>query len=212
MLHVSLKKRNLLLNATIAVLLVAVVGGIIYWLWWGQSRLLVVGRAPDFTLESLEGTPVQFSEYSGKVRVVEFMFTNCPDICPITTANLVEIQKELKEKEVFGNKVNFFAITFDPARDTPEVLREYASTLKLDQNGWVILRGGEEETRKIVESYGGFVEKQPDGSFAHSIRSLVLVDQNNNIRKVYQMGQEMPTDEVRKDILSLVNEHRLFWR
>ena len=208
----SLKKRNLLLNATIAVLLVAVVGGIIYWLWWGQSRLLVVGRAPDFTLESLEGTPVQFSEYSGKVRVVEFMFTNCPDICPITTANLVEIQKELKEKEVFGNKVNFFAITFDPARDTPEVLREYASTLKLDQNGWVILRGGEEETRKIVESYGGFVEKQPDGSFAHSIRSLVLVDQNNNIRKVYQMGQEMPTDEVRKDILSLVNEHRLFWR
>ena len=207
-----MKKGNFLLNATIAVLLVAVVGGIIYWLWWGQSRLLVVGRAPDFTLESLEGTPVQFYEHSGKVRVVEFMFTNCPDICPVTTANLVEIQKELKEKEVFGNKVNFFAITFDPAKDTPEVLREYASTLKMDLNGWVILRGSEEETRKIVESYGGFVEKQPDGSFAHSIRSLVLVDQNNNIRKIYDMGQEMPTDEVEKDILSLVNEHRPFWR
>lgn len=187
-------------------LILSVVLGVSYWLWWGSTRLPVIDRAPDFTLQNLEGKNIKFSDLNGKIRVVEFFYANCPDVCPTTTANMVKIQNELKKKNLFDNSVDFVSISFDPERDTSSVLQKYAERLGIDQSGWTILRGTEESTQKVAKDFGVFVEKEPDGSFVHSTGSLYLVDRSNNLRKVYAMGDKMPTDKILDDILNLANE------
>jgi len=197
---------------TAAVLVVALLaGGGFLVANSGGSDLPVVSTAPAYTLENLEGKKVTSEEVGGgKVRLVEFLFTNCADICPMTTANMVTIQKKLKEDGLFGDKVEFVSITFDPERDTPEQLQAYAESHGIDQNGWTFLRGTEKETWKTAEDFGAYVEKQPDGNFAHSITSLFLVDQDNNVRQVFKMGEEMPTDEVYEEIKKLAGGGGLF--
>jgi protein SCO1/2 len=189
-----------------ALLVLLVLGGIGYWFWYGHSRLDVIDKPPDFTLQNLDAKPVSMHSMAGKVRVVEFFYANCPDICPLTTANMVTLQKQLKAKGLFGTDVEFVSISFDPERDSPEVLRAYADRMGIDQSGWVILRGTEEQTNKVANDYGLLLEKNSDGSFTHSTRSLFLMDRNNNVRGQYLMGNEMPTDKVLDDIENLVQD------
>lgn len=200
MMTTSKKKRWVALST-----LAAVVVGVGIWYFTAGSSLPVVMAAPAYTLDNLEGKKVSSTDPDqGKVRLVEFMYTHCPDICPMTTANMVQVQKKLKDKGVFGKKVEFVSVTFDGTRDTPDVLKAYADTMGADLSGWTFLRGPEDEVAKIMSNFGAYVEKQPDGSFAHTTDSLYLVDKKNNVRKVYHMGQDMePTDEVYKDIVGL---------
>lgn len=202
--------RTRILPALIVVVAVAVIAGIGFTFLSKGEELPIVYAAPDFTLPNISGEPVPFSKETGTVRVVEFLFANCPDICPTTTATLVQVQNKLKEKGVFGDKVEFYAITFDPARDTPDVLSKYAEGLQMDRNGWELLRGTEEDTFKVLDDFGVFAEKQADGTFVHSTGSLFLVDEDNNIRNIYQMGEELLPTVVYDDIMSLVDEFKLF--
>lgn len=200
----AIKKYWFTVVASVLVLVLAV--GIGYWFWWGHSRLDVLDKPPDFTLQNLDGQPVSMHSMTGKVRVVEFFYANCPDICPLTTANMVTLQKQLKAKNLFGTDVEFVSISFDPERDNADVLRQYASRMGIDMSGWVVLRGTEAETNKVAKDYGVLLEKNTDGSFTHSTRSLYLVDRANNVRGQYQMGADMPTDKVLDDVLNLVKD------
>ncbi|WP_018130605.1 SCO family protein [Effusibacillus pohliae] len=202
-MHIWIQKNGL--RVVIVFLALAVVLGIGYWFWWGATRLPVISRAPDFTLQNVDGQPVKFSDLGGKVRLVEFFYANCPDICPTTTANMVKIQDQLKQKNLFGKDVVFVSITFDPERDSPAVLKNYAKNLKIDPSGWKLLRGTEEATKKVANDFGVFVEKEPDGSVTHTTQ-FFLVDRNNNVRGKYQMGDQMPTNKVLDNILQLVRE------
>lgn len=197
-------------TALIAVLSLILVAGLVFWFWWGQSRLDYINKAPDFTLQNVEGQDVSLDSTTGKIRIVEFLFVTCPDICPMTTANLVTIQEKLKKKDLFGTDVQFIAITFNPEQDTPDVLKKYAHGMKMDMSGWEILRGSPEATQAVLDGFGVYAEKQADGQFAHGTRSLFLIDRKNNIRKIYTMGDQMPTDEVYDDILNLKNDINLF--
>lgn len=176
------------------------------WWYWHSEKLPVVMPAPNFTLQNIDGGQLTFQQEQGKVRLVEFFFANCPDICPMTTANMVKIQDLLKQKKIFGKDVEFVSISFDPERDTNDVLKQYGDRLHMDRSGWKVLRGTQAETSQVADQFGVYVEKQTDGSFVHSTRSLYLVDRDDQIRKVYQMGDEMPTDEIYNDILKLVRE------
>lgn len=200
------KRNNLLVNGLIGIMVIAFIVGVGYWFWSGYTKLPVLNRAPDFTLQNLAGENVNFTDYNGKVRLVEFIYTNCPDICPVTTAKMVNLQNDLKEEGFWGSKVQFVSVTFDPEHDTADVLQKHAEAMGIDQSGWTLLRGTEEETHAVVESYGNFVEEQADGTFIHATRSLYLVDAKNNVRKVYYMGEEMPTEDVLKDITKLAKE------
>jgi len=171
-----------------------------------SNGLPVIKKAPDFTLPNLEGKPVQASSNAGKVVLMEFIFTSCPDICPTTTANMVRMQQELKRKDWFGSKVQFVAVTFDPVRDTPEVFREYAQRMGIDPSGWHLLRGDEALTKQIASEYGILVQKTGEGEFVHSVTSLTLIDARRQIRNVYEMGEDMDNDRILADIASLVKE------
>ena len=90
-------------------------------------------RLPDFTLTSQDGSRVSLRDFRGKVVAVTFIFASCPELCPMLTAKMADVQEKLGS--AFGPKIAFVSITVDPERDTPEVLKEYAQNFNADLNG-----------------------------------------------------------------------------
>lgn len=86
---------------------------------------------PDFTLTDQNGNNVSLSDYQGKVVVVAFIFTNCPDVCPAIEHTLNYVDYMLPDHGI-ENDVEFLSITIDPARDTVEALNNYTSANSFD--------------------------------------------------------------------------------
>lgn len=78
--------------------------------------------AKDFALKDHNGQPRTVKDFAGKVTVLFFGYTQCPDVCPTSMAELAEVKKLLGKD---GDKLQGIFITVDPARDTPEVLKAY---------------------------------------------------------------------------------------
>ena len=82
-------------------------------------------QAPDFTLTDHNGDEVSLSDFEGKVVVVAFTYTHCPDICPVIESNMKYMKEELGDS--YGEDVVYLSITIDPLRDTQEVLADYVN-------------------------------------------------------------------------------------
>ena len=98
-----------------------------------EQRLPMIGAAPNFALTSQDGAEVTLAALRGKVVAVTFIYTSCPDVCPMLTDKLARVQDELGSD--FGTKVAFVSITTDPELDTPGVLKEYAAAFDADVAG-----------------------------------------------------------------------------
>ncbi len=109
--------------------------------------------AGDFTLSDQDGNQISLRDYSGNVVVVMFIFTRCPDVCPVTTQNLGEVSDILGD-EMDG--VTFLSISVDPEYDTHERLKSFAQKHGVD---WPHLSGSLEESEKVWENFGIVVEK-----------------------------------------------------
>ncbi|TDF92770.1 SCO family protein [Paenibacillus piri] len=192
----------------VLLLLALFIGSIVSWLNQESPALPVIKPAPPFTLKNLEGETVQLSDSDGKVRLIEFLFTSCPDVCPMTTYNMVKLQEELKKEGLWGSKVQFQSITFDPVKDTPEVFKKYGDRMGMDYAGWKLLTGTEAETGEVAKSFGVMVQKMPDGQFVHSVTSLFLVDGAGKIRKVFAMGEDMNNEDILKKIRQIAGSSK----
>ena len=102
----------------------------------------------DFTLIDENGETFQFSELEGQVIVVAFLFTRCPDICPIVSANLDYVSNELGE--AYGTQVAIISITVDPWTDNSSVLNQYAYQRGLD---WPHLTGDLEQIEPVWQNF-----------------------------------------------------------
>lgn len=176
-----------------AALLIVVIA-VAVWLWqpWPKGeKLELLGEAPDFSLEATDGRQVTLGESAGKVRLVYFFFSHCPDICIPTTAMLSKLQEELKDRGLFGNEVILHSISFDPERDTRERLEKFGTGYQADFSAWHFLRGDEQETIDLAFRYGIGVQKLDDGNFIHQ-NYFILIDQNGQKRKYYN-ANEMET-------------------
>ena len=103
--------------------------------------------ARELNLPDVDGRVRQLAEFKGKVLVVFFGFTQCPDVCPTTLAELAAVKQGLGAD---GADVVGVFVSVDPARDTPEVLKAYVSNFGAD---FVALRGTEEQTRALAKSF-----------------------------------------------------------
>jgi protein SCO1 len=168
----------------------------------GEERLPVIGPAPPFTLISQDNKPVSLADFRGKVVAVSFIYTSCPDICSLLTQKMVDVQDALGKK--FGAKIAFISISFDPERDTPEVLKDYAQFWGAKPEGWSFLTGSLEAVRDVTRRYGVFFGKKEDGSVEHS-QLTTLVDAEGQMRVQY-LGARFDPEEFRRDLLSLVGE------
>jgi protein SCO1/2 len=164
--------------------------------------LAVIGPAPQFTLTSQDGKRFALADWRGKAVVVAFIYTECPDICPMLTQKMVEIQDELGAN--FGAKVAFVSISLDPEHDTPEVLKDYAQFWGAKPDGWAFLTGSPEAVRDVTRRYGVFFAKKEDGSVEHT-QLTSLVDAEAQMRVQY-LGARFDPEEFRQDLMSLVDK------
>ncbi|KKK37798.1 manganese transporter [Mesobacillus campisalis] len=145
---------------------------------------------------------------SKKIKLVEFIYTHCPDICPTTTQKMNLLKQDLQDEGVFGSKVEFITITIDPYRDTPEIMQKYMEAFEISDDGsWLMLTGDpaniKEEQAKIrgVADQFQFQYKDPgNGFFVHSTFTY-LIDENNKFIKKFPMGEEFNKDEVYERIM-----------
>ena len=175
----------------------------VLWAHDGQSdsRLPVIGPAPNFTLTSQDINPVALADLRGKVVAVTFIYTECPDICPMLTQKMVEVQDELGAD--FGKKIVFVSISLDPEHDTPEVLKDYAEFWGAKPEGWSFLTGSLDAVRDVTRRYGVFFSKKEDGSVEHS-QLTTLVDADGQMRVQY-LGARFDPEEFRRDLMSLLD-------
>ncbi len=141
-------------------------------------------RAPEFELRDADGKVVRLADYRGKkVVVLWFIYASCPDVCPLQSDFLAEVQKKVNFAPM-RELVQFIAITTDPARDKPEILRVYGPAHGLDLRNWVFLTSGEENpdaTRELADRYGLKFTRTEKDTFMHATVTHII-DFEGNIR------------------------------
>jgi protein SCO1 len=167
-----------------------------------DARLPKIGQAPEFALTTQDGERLSLKDLRGKVVAITFIYASCADTCPLLTAKLVGIQNRFGSD--FGSKLAFVAITVDPERDTPEVLKSYARTHSADLASWAFLTGTPAEIRDVARRYGIFYKKSDRGDVDHTFLTS-LVDQRGTLRVQY-LGVRFDPDELLGDLRSLVAE------
>ncbi len=142
--------------------------------------------AQGFSLTDHNGQARSLKDFNGRVVVVFFGFTQCPDVCPTAMSELAEIKRSLGNK---GDKLQAIFITLDPERDTPEVLKAYMSNF---DPSFLALRPTLEELPALAKAYKTFykkVEGKTPGSYTmdHSAGSYVY-DPQGRVRLYTRPG------------------------
>ncbi|MBL8327686.1 MAG: SCO family protein [Rubrivivax sp.] len=142
--------------------------------------------AKTLELTDAEGKARTLADFKGKVTVVFFGFTQCPDVCPTTMAELAEVKKRLGPD---GERIAGIFVTVDPDRDTPELLKAYVGSF---DPSFVGLRGNAEQTAATAKHFKVFYAKVPgrtEGSYTidHTAGSY-LFDAQGRVRVFTRHG------------------------
>jgi protein SCO1/2 len=152
---------------------------------------------------------VSFPEIiKGQITVMGFIFTHCPDICPMTTHNMYLTQKELNKSGI--DDIKFVALSFDPERDSPEVLKKFAEVRELDFNSWALLTGEKNIVNELMKRFDVKAIKtdeftDSEGNYEYSMMHtdrISLIDKNGILRKNYK-GSTLNIEELVNDIKTL---------
>jgi protein SCO1/2 len=160
-----------------------------------------IGPAPQFTLTDHNSRPFSLGDLRGRVAVVTFLFTSCSDTCPVLTAKLVSIQRELGADK---DRVHFVGITVDPLNDTPAVLKRYGLAHSADLSRFSFLTGSFERIEAVAKGYAVFFKKQAGGSVDHSFLTSI-VDKQGTLRVQY-LGWRFDAKEFLADLHALLRE------
>jgi protein SCO1 len=96
----------------------------------------------------------------GRTVIINFIYTNCKDACPLITQKMLQVRDLLGDK--FNKEVFFVTITTDPARDTPAELKKFAQAQSADIPGWTFLTGSKENTATILKKFGSYSQNVED--------------------------------------------------
>ena len=163
------------------------------WLAWGhdQSAAQMVKGAErrevrisieDFTLTDQASRPFKFQSLRGKVAIIAFAYTTCPDVCPLITAAMRQIQEGLKGEE--RALTYFVTVTTDPEIDTPKVMAAYAKRYGVDTANWAFLTGDEAALKRVWKNFGVGVQRKARGLIEHTTLTAV-VDRSGTMRIAY---------------------------
>jgi protein SCO1 len=166
-----------------------------------NARLPKIGPAPEFTLTNQDGKRLSLRDLRGQVTVVTFIFTTCSDTCPLLTAKLVGIQRQLGAD---APKVFFTGITVDPLNDTPPVLKKYGQAHSADLSRFAFLTGSVSEIDDVTRRYAIYQKKQPTGSVDHTFLTSII-DPSGTLRVQY-LGVRFEPKEFLGDLRSLLAE------
>ncbi len=167
--------------------LVIVIGIGIYYFTDYRKASAEIPRG--IVMEDVNGTTLSFDQLPKKLKLVEFIYTKCPDICPVTTYKMKHLRDELEKDKLFDKKIEFITITIDPKFDTKEILTTYANTFEMKKTkGWHLLRGDEDETKKLADTFNFQYRDPGSGLYIHTSNSYLL-DENDRLIEVFGMGE-----------------------
>ena len=159
------------------------------------------GYGGEFRLIGHDGKPRTRADFAGKLVVLTFGFTRCPDVCPISLAALASTMDALGEDR---KRVQVIFVTVDPERDTPALLAKYVTAFG---PGFLGLAGDAGATRRAARAFKVFYQKVPtsngDYTMDHSTGYYVL-DKNGRTRLLFRYGQ--PVADMAYDIRLLLRE------
>lgn len=144
---------------------------------------------------------VQLDQLKGKIRLVAMVFTHCGYACPRMVHNMKAVEKALPAN--LRDKVGYVLVSFDPERDTPERLEEYAEQNHLDPK-WTLLHGDEGQVRIFSMLLQLQYSQLPDGNFNHS-NILTILDEQGAIVKQFE-GLDTNTENVLETIGQLASK------
>lgn len=158
--------------------------------------------APEIQLLKADQTEFRLSDYQGKVVLIFFGYTTCPDVCPTT---LSEIRQAVNELDTLADRIQVVFISVDPERDTVAHIQNYVAAF--DQT-FIGLSGTEETLQPVWQAYGVFRAIQPSKSAAgylvdHSAR-IYVIDKAGNLRMTYVFGT--PVKDMTADLSFLAKE------
>ena len=164
-------------------------------------------EAPRFELQHSGGGVTRLADFAGKVVVLHFIYTSCPDVCPLHAERIAEIQAMVNQTPM-KQQVRFITITTDPKDDTPEVLREFGNTHGLDPVNWLSLTAApgqpETVTRDLVQAFGHSFTETDDGYQLHGLITHVI-DKQGRWRANFHGLKFEPTNLI-LFVNALVNE------
>jgi cytochrome oxidase Cu insertion factor (SCO1/SenC/PrrC family) len=162
------------------------------------APLPVYGTVAPFSLSERSGSVLSSEGLSGKPWIASFIFTNCPNQCPMMSHKMSLLQQTLPPD------VKLVSISVDPERDTPEALAKYAKSFHADEARWLFLTGAKEEVKGVLRSFHMDNSDDPD---LHSLR-FALVDPSGAIRGYYDSTDVEALKKLPRDVEALRREAR----
>ncbi len=176
-----------------------------------NSARAVGGLVGDYPLLDREGRPMRLARYRGKPLLVSFIFTSCPETCPMTTRNLARAVRAMQE--AFGaDSFSVLSVGFDVAADTPEAMRAFAKRLGIDLPNWEFASGDAASISGLARA-AGFTYSESPGGYDH-ISQLTVVDSDGRVyRQVYGDDFALPMlGEPLKKLLGRGPAHTPLWQ
>lgn len=170
------------------------------------KELPALGRLSDFKLRDQDGQELQYSRaLQGQILVVNFIFTRCPDVCPLLTKQMAKLQKRF---DVSGPMVRLVSISVDPEHDQPAILKSYAENYGAKKHKWLFLTGDLTQIQDVViRGFKSALDIREDTNMmdvTHSER-FVLVDADGYIRAYRPANNDLELNEIVRDVGIIMN-------
>lgn len=162
----------------------------------------VLDGGGDFTLTDHDAKPFSLTSQRGKVVLIFFGYTFCPDACPTTLSKLSVVSRKLGDD---ASKVKVLYVSVDPERDTPDVLKDDLGNFRIDALG---LTGTKPEIDKVVQQYGAAYEivPTPDSAAKYTVShttTLYALDPQGRLRMKFRY--EATADEIVEGVKAIIS-------
>ena len=181
------------------------IAGINLWSVFDTTSEMPVSKTtavsvPDFRLTTQQGKPLALADMKGKIWVADFIFTNCPTICPAMTQEMARLQSEFVADPVY-----FVSFSVDPERDTSSVLSRYAKAYGADERRWHFLTGNKADIYQLAEEGFSLAAGHNGTEILHSSR-FVLITPDGNIYGHYDSRSKPALLRLRRDVKALLEK------
>ena len=158
-------------------------------------------KATDFTLPGQNGQSVSLRDFRGKIVLLYFGYTTCPDVCPTTLADLHQARVALGKQ---ADEVQVLMVTVDPERDTQQVMADYMNHF---DSSFIGLIGTPEQVAEVATYYGIYYEKQEGNSalgyLMNHTATVMAIDKDGYLRVVFPFGT--PAEDIAADLNYLLS-------
>lgn len=149
----------------------------------------------DLALVDHDGNPIEMGDFRGEALILTFIYTECPlpDFCPLMSERLAALQPTLREAH--GEEAHLLSISFDPANDTPEVLRDYAAEYTDRLDTWTFATGDTSQVERATSLFGVYTEPE-EGEITHNLVTAVVAP-DGTVQRLFR-GNDWRPEDVRR--------------